>query len=225
MAVMKSRGSLQTCLVALLLSLIAVGVQAQDSQPSATPTISAEKQALIKEMLELSNPKKTIDAMLKAQADQMEKQLPDIIWQAVSGMKELESLTPRQRAEVREQVVARSLRSGRRMYELITQKIDFNKLIEDISIPLYDKYFSESELRDLLAFHKSSTGKKVIEVMPQLLTESITRTSESIVPKITELMSQVQAEETQLATQEIQTAVKKISRKPADPAPKKRRRH
>lgn len=171
MPVMKNKILLHACLVAVLLSLFVAGVHGQESSPSPTQTISREKQALIQELLELTSPKKTVDAMLQAQADQMEKQLPAIVWQAVSGMKELQNLTPKQREEIRLQVVSTSLRSGRRMYELLLQKIDFNKLIGDISLPLYDKYFTEAELRDLVTFQKSATGKKVVEVMPNLMVE------------------------------------------------------
>jgi len=216
---------LRASIAVLLCSCAVAGARAQEPSPSPTPAISLEKQILIKELLELTSSKKTVDAMLKAQADQMEKQLPDIIWQAVSGMKELQSLTPQQREEIRLQVVSTSVRSGRRMYELILEKIDFNKVLEDISIPLYDKYFSESELRDLAAFYKSATGKKVIEAMPNLVTESMTRAADIIMPKISELLSQIQAEETQLATKEIQAAVKTKSIKPAARTPQKRRGH
>jgi hypothetical protein len=227
MPVMKNKILLHACLAAVLLSLFVAGVHGQESSPSPTQTISREKQALIQELLELTSPKKTVDAMLQAQADQMEKQLPNIVWQAVSGMKELQNLTPKQREEIRLQVVSTSLRSGRRMYELLLQKIDFNKLIGDISLPLYDKYFTEAELRDLVTFQKSATGKKVVEVMPNLMVESMTRTTEIIMPKISEALSQIQAEETQLVTKEIQASVKarEKSAKPAARTPAKRRRH
>lgn len=217
---------LRAGLACLLLSVSIISVRAQDPPTSPTQIISPEKQALIKELLELASSKKTIDAMLKAQAEQMDKQLPDISWQAVADMKELKSLTPEQREELRLKVVSNSLRSGRRVYELIQEKIDFNKLIEDVSLPLYDKYLTESELRDLVVFYKSPTGKKVIEVMPNLVAESMTRTAEVILPRFTEIMRQIQQEETQRMEKEIRADVKnkQKSTKPASRTPRKRRR-
>ncbi len=220
---MTTRKLLRGCFAAMLFLLPAVGAHAQVPAPLPSPEISAEKRALIKEMLELTNSKKTMDAMLKMEAEQMEKQLPEATWLAVSGMQELKSLTPQQREGVRQQVVAQSLRSGRRLYELVLEKLDFDKLIEDISLPLYDKYFSESELRDILTFHKSATGKKVIEVLPNLMTEAITRATNIMLPKITEIVSQIMDEEKQRASQEVQAAVKTISSKPAPRTPKKRK--
>lgn len=205
---MTNKKLLLTCVVALLFSLLAIATKAQDPPANATASVSPEKLALIRELMELASSKKTIDAMLKAQAEEMEKQLPEIIWQAVSGMKELESLTPAQRDEIRSQVVSSSVRTGRRLYEALLERIDFNKLIEDISVPLHDKYFTESELRDLVAFYKSPTGKKVIEVMPNLAVESMTRTSEIIMPKVADMIRKIQEEETQLMTKQIQEKVK-----------------
>jgi len=198
-------------LVSLLLSLSIISVRAQDPSASPAQRISPEKQALINELLDLTSSKKTIDAMLKAQADQMDKELPQLIWQMVTGMKELKSLTPDQREEVRLKVLS-STGPGRKMYELVQAKIDFHKLIEDISLPLHDKYFTEMEL----AFYKSPTGKKVIEVMPNLLTETINQTAVAIMPRMTEITTQIQLEETLRMEKEIQ-AIVKAEEKPARP--------
>lgn len=89
MTVMRHKNVLRVCLACLFLSLSIISVRAQDIPGGTAQRISPEKQALIRELLELTSSKKTIDAMLKAQADQMEKQLPDMIWQTVSGMEEL----------------------------------------------------------------------------------------------------------------------------------------
>ena len=227
MRVMTHNKQLPACLACLLLFTFIVSVRAQDSPATAGPTISPEKQALIKELLELTSSKKTMDAMFKAQADQMDKELPETTWQAVSGMKELKALTPEQREEVRLKVVSDSLRSGRRMYELLQEKIDFSKLIEDIFLPLHDKYFTESELRDLVVFYKSPTGKKVIEVMPNLITAGMKQTIDAIMPKVAQIMTQIQNEETQRMEKEIQATVKtkEIPAKPAGRTPQRRPRH
>jgi hypothetical protein len=198
---------LLACLIVMSVSTV-IGVKAQDAPANVNQNVSPEKVALIKELIEVSHAKQTVEAMLKAQSEQMEERFPEIIWEGVSGMEELKTLTPAQKEELRLRVFSNSARTGRRMYELLMQKIDFDKLLEDISVPLYDKYFTEAELRDLVSFHQSPTGKKVIEVMPNLVVESMTRTADIIAPRIGEMMKQLQQEETQLMTKEIQTAVK-----------------
>ena len=227
MRVMTHNKLLPACLACLLLSFFVVSVRAQDPPASATPSISPEKQALIRELLELTSSQKTIDAMFKAQADQVDKELPQLVWQAVSGMPELKSLTPAQREEVRLKVLSSPLGPGKRMYELIQAKIDFHKLIEDISLPLHDKYFTESELRDLVAFYKSPTGKRVIEVMPNLLTATMNQTAEAILPRMIAITTQIQKEETERMEKEIQITVKTEQNPPKSPGrtPRRRPRH
>lgn len=41
---------------------------------------------------------------------------------------------------------------------------------------LYAKYFSSAELKDLLAFYRTETGKKTLSVMPSLMGEIMERT-------------------------------------------------
>ncbi len=40
-------------------------------------------------------------------------------------------------------------------------------------IPIYDKYFTHDEIKELLKFYKTDIGRKTISVMPSLLQESM----------------------------------------------------
>jgi len=68
-------------------------------------------------------------------------------------------------------------------------------LIEQVSYPVYDKYFTEAELRDIIGFYKSSTGKKAIAMMPQILDDSMRLTNEILLPKMSSIMGEIIAEE------------------------------
>ena len=46
-----------------------------------------------------------------------------------------------------------------------------NKLV-DLLVPVYDKYYSKEDLKQLIRFYDSDIGKKTIEVMPLLLADS-----------------------------------------------------
>jgi hypothetical protein len=43
--------------------------------------------------------------------------------------------------------------------------------IKDQYVEMYMKYFSENEIQEMLQFYKSPTGKKVVELMPQIMKE------------------------------------------------------
>ncbi len=185
--------------IGVLFTMILLSGAAHAQQPLSAvgDAPSAEKVALIKQILELTSSKKTIDAMLKARTDEMERQLPEITWQSVAEMNELKSLTAAQREQLHNQVIASMHDLSERIYDRIKQRIDFNKVIEDISIPLYNKYFTEAELKDLLTFYQSPTGKKVVEVLPELTTEAMNQTAQVLAPQLLELVSQIEREESE----------------------------
>lgn len=46
--------------------------------------------------------------------------------------------------------------------------------IQNFIIPIYDKYYTESDIDQLIAFYNSAVGKKMIQNMPLVMQESIT---------------------------------------------------
>lgn len=58
-----------------------------------------------------------------------------------------------------------------RYFAIVARKVDFDSLIETVLVPLYTRYFSESELRDMRDFYASPTGRKMIRVTPELMGE------------------------------------------------------
>ena len=64
-----------------------------------------------------------------------------------------------------------------------TKKIIYEELIEngfvkDLMHSLYKKHFTLSELKDLLIFYRSDTGKKATSVLPALSQEAMVLTQE-----------------------------------------------
>lgn len=53
-------------------------------------------------------------------------------------------------------------------------KKEFNaKELIDLMIPIYDKYYTESDIDELIKFYKTPIGKKTISNMPLLMQESM----------------------------------------------------
>ena len=57
-------------------------------------------------------------------------------------------------------------------FEKFHAKLDLQKLL-DLAIPMYDKYFSDEELKGLIAFYQTPLGQKALKVMPQLSAELV----------------------------------------------------
>jgi len=56
---------------------------------------------------------------------------------------------------------------------LLGEKISTPGGLMDRIIPIYSKYYSQEEIRELLAFYQSPIGRKTIQVLPKVLSESM----------------------------------------------------
>ena len=223
---MKIKTLTQLLLIVFLSSFAAF---AQESKPSPSPSpapdrvLSPEKRALIKAILDLTNTKQSTEAMFNAQFEEMEKQMPDIQWQAISSIDEFKRLTPAQQEEVRLRVKESTNRMIERIRRLFLQRIDMRKVIEDISYDVYDKHFNENELRGLAEFYGSDLGKKVIAEMPTLFAESMTKASNAIVPKVKQIVDEIEKDQTAEMQKQIDYMIKTAPKAPPKKTTAKKR--
>ena len=185
----------------------------QQSQINANQ-ISPEKRALISELLEVTDARKNALAVFNAMLDENEKQMPDIVWQGLLSQKEIQKLDAEAKEAVRKELLAESERMNKRVRELFSAGIDMARVVEDVSIDLYDKYFTEDEIKDLIVFYKSHTGKKTTEVLPKMFGESMTNTMDAIKPKVLEIVAQLVNEETARVRKELETKKSPAARTP-----------
>ena len=94
------------------------------------------------------------------------------------------------KAEMKRVAEESAERSAARMKEFFSKRLNLGELIEEITIPVYDKLFTEQEIRDMIAFYKSPTGKRLTEVTPQLSMELITSMMAKLTPKLQEFMKE-----------------------------------
>jgi hypothetical protein len=52
-------------------------------------------------------------------------------------------------------------------FEKFHAKLDLQKLL-DLAVPMYDKYFSDEEVKGLVLFYQTPLGQKALKAMPQL---------------------------------------------------------
>jgi uncharacterized protein len=55
-------------------------------------------------------------------------------------------------------------------FEKFIAKMDLQKLL-DLAVPIYDKYFSDEDIKGLIQFYKTPLGQKAVKVLPQLTGE------------------------------------------------------
>ena len=174
-------------------AILAVGLAA-GSVRAQEPAIAPEKRALIQELLAVTNAKKNAAATMRAISAQAEQDLPRMMVQMVATDPDLK-LTAQQRKDALK-IAEESAASGfRRFQTLFAQQVDVGRLVEDLSYPVYDRFFTAGEIKDLIAFYKTPTGKKTLEVTPQLMAETMARTNERLIPVMQQIYRQIVAEE------------------------------
>jgi hypothetical protein len=166
--------------------------QVTKPNPPISP-ISAEKRSLIKELLEITDASNNAQQIMTAM---VRSELPKLLSAILEKFPALNSDRP----EVQKQLSEIASRIAIKYRDRVIKQVDANQLIEEISYPIYDKYFTESELRNIVNFYKSSTGKKAIRLMPQIVNDSMSRTNEILSPKLSSIMAEIIAEELAVVT-------------------------
>ena len=63
-----------------------------------------------------------------------------------------------------------------------------NRLLNEDMTGLYDKYYTESEIKDLVTFYKSPAGKKMVAVSPDLNKEMMMILITKYIPEIRQML-------------------------------------
>jgi hypothetical protein len=58
-----------------------------------------------------------------------------------------------------------------KFWDEMLKEIDAGKFIEYL-IPIYDKHFSDEELKSIIAFYETPAGRKLISTLPEVMAES-----------------------------------------------------
>ncbi len=142
-------------------------------------TVYAENgvdRATVEELLEVTNVKSIVDTMY-SEIDQM-----------------LEGLATQLGISEEEQPIFKKYLT--KVKASVNEEISWDKM-KDPMIELYMKHYTEKEIRDILAFYKTDTGKSLVEKMPLVMQDSMQlsqSTFRKTLPKIQELAEEMQAE-------------------------------
>ncbi|WP_449420882.1 DUF2059 domain-containing protein [Phormidium nigroviride] len=155
----------------------------------ANEMIPPEKRVLIQELLTITDADKNLNQMMDLMLAQLEQQLPTIIANT------LKSTSAETNADLQQESLEMARRVISRYREILPQKINLAQYVQEVSYSVYAKYFTESELKDLIAFYRSSTGQKTIQVMPQLFAESMQQFNQKLLPELMEIMKEIVEDE------------------------------
>lgn len=182
---------------------LALGVSAQEKV-----SISPEKIALVKELIEVTGSKEQSSKMMETMMGFQEEQTRSMI---ATMFDHDNTLSAADKAEAKEMAAKGADRAGAAVRDFFSKEFDIAQMIEDVSISTYGKHFSESELRDMIAFYRTPTGQKLIKTLPDVMLDSMTAISEKLMPKLQDVMKKVVDEESANLKREV--SKKKTSNK------------
>ena len=154
---------MKTCAVTLLLLLGCFSAQAQSAPPAQVahqqsgttpapeapqPKIDPEKEADIRQLMDVAGTK----ALMTQTMGTIEASIKPMLSSAFPP------------GEYREKLIDLFIAKFK-------SKGNLQQLL-DLIVPIYDKYLSDKEIKDLTRFYQTPLGRKTIEIMPKLLAES-----------------------------------------------------
>ena len=158
--------------------------------PGASAEMTPQKRELIRELVEASGgaiSTQEVTAMLLVQFEQV---LGTWIERLVADDP---TLGPDEKQVMREHLGNFEWFS-KTFSDRFPQQIDLTAIREQAYFPLYDRYFEESELKEILAFYRTPTGKKAVSVLPAIVREGMAATQPLLQPQVMVLVAEILAE-------------------------------
>lgn len=154
--------------------------------------ISAEKQKLIAEMIVLTKADQQITEITNTILLSFDASLPGMIERIVDGT---QGLTEAEKDNLRRELSQKIKSFNEKFRKRLPEAINYSQYIKDTMYPIYDKFFTEKDLSELVAFYKTETGQKLINSTPQLFAESMEMARKLLLPQIEKLAEEVIEEE------------------------------
>lgn len=165
--------------VALIASFaLAQGAVAADAAPSNT--------AAVRELLDAMNYRAT----WKASMEQMSRSLPDMMrQQAESAIKGDPDLNDAQRREKLLQMEADLPKITEALRGVFNDPAVMTEMEAEM-VALYSRHFTAAELKQIAAYYRTPVGIKSLQVMPQVMAESMAISQRVTGPRIQKAMEQ-----------------------------------
>lgn len=142
-----------------LVRLVVLALAFCSSLAVAAPATDAS----IKQLLEVTQARSTVDSMLK----QVDAMIAGTVQRALSG----KTPTPKQQAAID--------RMNRRMAATVREEVSWDKL-EPMYLRLYRETFSEEEVGSMLSFYRTPAGQAVIKKMPLMMQKIMLETQNTM---------------------------------------------
>ena len=150
--------------------------------------ISKSKKEIIRQLLEILGGKQTYDQTQQLVLSQQKQELPKILKQMIDASSRL---TPSQKKDAYAKANQNISSALDEFGQYMSADTTYQEFLERVYYPIYDQYFTETDLKDLVAFYKTPIGRKLILISPQLSATSQKLTFELIMPRLSEIINRM----------------------------------
>lgn len=181
------------------------------AEANAQSAIVPEKQAAIKEMVALMNADNQTEQLIKVFSEQMQDTRRETVKAII---KERIDLTAADKKQLENMLLEEEKDKYKPMQQRLLAKIDYNTVIDEMMLEVYDKFFTLEEIRELIAFYKTPVGQKLLKQVPAIAAESMKVTQTKLLPRLMEALREIEQEDRRDIEQKIE-ARKPRPKKPA----------
>jgi len=154
----------------------------------AAPVPAAANAAAVRELLEAMNYR----AMWKASMDQMAKVMPGMMRQDIEATIKADTrLNDAQRREALLNMEADLPKMADVVHGVLADPGLMSEM-EGEMITLYSRFFTADELKQIAAYYRTPVGTKSMQLMPQIMAESMAISQRVTIPRIRKAMEQFQ---------------------------------
>jgi len=178
---------MRTLRIALVLLGSALALLASEARAEA----SESKRLLIRELLQLSGGGDAAEEVAKSFLAQIRYVYGSMVEEVLASESDLSA---EEKQTLREHL-ADFDRFAAKFSAKFEERIDLDAVLDAVYVPLYDRYFTEAELREIVAFYRTPAGRKMISVLPRLMQEGLEATVPLVEPKVMALVGEILADQ------------------------------
>ncbi len=165
-------------------------------------TISENKRKLITELVEVMGGQKQAISLMNAMMDSQEK----VYFKLIENQFANKGLSESKKAQLSALAMETYKRISQKMRNRINE-LDLETFYDDLSIEIYDKYFTEEDLTNLIAFYRTPTGKKMLDNSSNIAIDSMNAVQEKMLPPLMKIIDEIMEEEMPTVVQEIERSL------------------
>jgi hypothetical protein len=163
--------------------------------PPAQAPLTPEKKALIKELLGLLNSGNAAEVIAIQFLEQFEQSSIILIKNDLREWIQAKKFAPEEKKRLEAEMDESAQRILTRLRAEFPKRINMGEMLEIVMLEVYGKYFTEAEVKDLIAFYNTPTGQKFIKILPQISAEALPRIGQLMNPAATLLATELLADE------------------------------